>query len=287
MKALVSVVIPTYNCDDVIRDCLESVKKQTYRPIEIVVVDSFSTDNTAKIAKKYGKVYSFGKDPADVNTYAAPFQRNYGGKKAKGKYIYWIDSDMRLTPKLVESAIEAIEKNKADAVIIPEVSYGESFWANCRALEKACYNRSERSYTDAARVIRKTVWDKLKGLNAHLGSTDDYDFQTRLDAKGFKTIKIKQYVRHYEGKLTLVKQIKKKFIYGKTALGYFKKNQSKGRRLAKQYMRPEFLQHSDLLLKDPIHALGMIVMKFVEYTAGFAGLLYALTFYEKIRLRES
>ncbi len=287
MKPLVSVVIPTFNCEGIMKDCLESVKKQTYKPVEIIVVDSFSTDNTAKIAAKYGKVYSFGKDPKDLNTYAAPFQRNYGGKKAKGKYIYWIDSDMRLTPRLVASAIKALEKNNADAVIVPEVSYGESFWANCRALEKACYNRSDRSYTDAARVIKKTVWDKLKGLNAHLGSTDDYDFQTRLDAKGYKTIKIKQYVRHYEGRLTLMKQIKKKFIYGKTALGYFKKYQARGRKLAGQYSRPEFLQHHDLLIKDPLHAVGMIIMKFVEYAAGFTGLVYAMIVPQKIQLRES
>src|SRR5258708_81859 len=130
MNKLVSVVIPTFNCDTLIGDCLESVKKQTYKPLEIIVVDSFSTDNTPKIAKKYGKVYSFGRDPKQIHIFGAPYQRNYGGSKAKGKYIYWIDSDMRLTPGLIDLCVETIKTKNTNSVIIPQISYAESFYAN-------------------------------------------------------------------------------------------------------------------------------------------------------------
>lgn len=289
MNKLVSVVIPTFNCNSIIKDCLESVKKQAYKPIEIIMVDSFSTDNTPKIGQKYGKVYSFGRDPKQIHIFGAPYQRNYGGTKAKGEYIYWIDSDMRLTPGLIETCIDALETKKSDAVIVPEVSYGESFWAECRALEKACYNKSPRSYTDTARFIKKSVWDKLGGLDPTLGGADDYDFQARLDAGGYKTVKIKKHVMHYEGKMSLKKQLTKKFVYGKTAMGYFKKYKNKKSYLNKQYslIRPDFLQHSDLLVQDPIHAVGMIAMKFMEYTAGFAGLIYGQIKKEKIEVYEA
>src|SRR3989344_4934350 len=100
---LVSIVIPTYNCQDLIVDCLESIAKKTYKNIEIIVVDSFSTDNTPKIAKKYGKVYSYGRDPKQKNIFAVPLQRNFGMNKSKGKYLYYIDSDMRLSQKVVET----------------------------------------------------------------------------------------------------------------------------------------------------------------------------------------
>lgn len=286
MNKLVSVVMPTFNCETLIKDCLESVKKQSYKPIEIIVADSFSNDDTPKIAKKYGRVYSFGRDPKQVHIFGAPYQRNYGGSKAKGEYIYWIDSDMRLTPGLIEACIDALKTKNADAVIVPEVSYGESFWAKCRALEKACYNKSPRSYTDTARFIRKKVWDKLGGLDPTLGGADDYDFQARLDAGGYKTVKVKNHVMHYEGKMNLKKQLTKKFVYGKTALGYIKKYKHKKAYLNKQYflIRPDFIQHFDLLIKDPVHAAGMIVMKLLEYSAGFAGLVYGQIKKEKIEV---
>lgn len=289
MNKLVSVVMPTFNCANLVKDCLESVKNQKYRPLEIIVADSFSTDNTPEIAKKYGKVYSFGRDPKQIHIFGAPYQRNFAASKAKGEYIYWIDSDMRLTPGLIEACIKALETQKADAVIVPEVSYGESFWAECRALEKACYNKSPRSYTDTARFIRKKVWDKLGGLDPTLGGADDYDFQNRLDAGGYKTVKIKNHVLHYEGKMSLKKQLTKKFVYGKTALGYFKKYRGKKTYLTKQYslIRPDFLQHFDLLIADPIHAVGMILMKFLEYSAGFAGLVYGQIKKEKIEVYEA
>ncbi|AEF97132.1 glycosyltransferase family 2 protein [Methanotorris igneus] len=50
---LVSVIIPTYNSEKTIGICLESIKNQTYKNIEIIVVDKFSNDNTVEIAKKY------------------------------------------------------------------------------------------------------------------------------------------------------------------------------------------------------------------------------------------
>lgn len=289
MNKLVSIVIPTFNCASNLKTCLESIKKQTYKPLEIIIVDSFSTDQTPVIGKQYGKVYSFGRDPKQIHIFGAPFQRNYGGSKAKGDYIYWVDSDMRMTPGLIEDCIEALETQKADAVIVPEISYGESFWAECRALEKACYNKSPRSYTDTARFIRKSVWDKLGGLDPTLGGADDYDFQARLDAGGYKTVKIKKHVMHYEGNMSLKKQLTKKFVYGKTALGYFKKYKNKKTYLNNQYslIRPDFIQNFDLLAKDPIHAAGMISLKFMEYSAGFAGLIYGQIKKERIEVYEA
>lgn len=288
MKKLVSIAIPTFNCEKNLLACLESIRKQTYKPIEIIVVDSFSTDKTAEVAKKYATVYSYGRDPKQVHAFGAPYQRNFGASKAKGEYLYWLDSDMRLPPDLVEICVNEIETQHADAIIIPELSYGESFWAQCRRLEKECYNRSSHSYTDTARFMEKKVWETLGGIDPDLGGADDFDLQIKLDKGGYKTVKIKKAVQHYEGNLGLKKQLTKKFIYGKTMLGYFKKHRKEKKRLAQQFalIRPEFLQNFDLLMKDPFHAAGMILMKFLEYTAGFLGLIYGQIKKEKVQVYE-
>src|SRR5438445_12743944 len=80
---LVSVIIPTKNSERTIRRCLESVRTQTYRNFEIVVVDNFSSDSTVRIAKKY----------ADVILLAGPertSQVKQGAAKRKGDFIYKI-----------------------------------------------------------------------------------------------------------------------------------------------------------------------------------------------------
>lgn len=284
---LVSVVIPTFNCREMLRDALESVKNQGYSPLEIIVVDSFSTDGTAELAATYGTVYSFGKDPSQKNVFGAPFQRNYGVSKARGEYVYWFDSDMRMKPDTVQKCVDMIQRTGADAIIVPEESYGEGFWAQCRRLEKACYNRNPRSLTDAARFLRKSVWDSLGGLDATLGGNDDYDLQLRLNDRGYKTEKLNDSILHYEGHLNLRKHLRKKFVYGKTALKYFEKHSHRKGLLTKQYavVRPDFLTQGDLLARQPLTAIGMLLMKFLEYSAAFCGLVYSQIRKEDVQVR--
>jgi glycosyltransferase involved in cell wall biosynthesis len=260
-----------------VQECLESIKAQSYAPIEIIVVDSFSTDGTKELAEQYGTVYSFGRDPSQKHVFAVPFQRNYGVQQAHGEYVYWFDSDMRMHPDTIRECVDTMERHNADALIVPEESYGEGFWAQCRRLEKACYNRNPQSLTDAARFLRKSVWDSLGGLDATLGGNDDYDLQLRLNEAGFKTVKLSGSIRHYEGSLSLRKHLRKKFIYGKTALNYFQKHRHRKGMLAKQYavVRADFLTQADLLAKEPGVAAGMLSMKVMEYSAALAGLIYS------------
>ena len=75
---LVSIIIPTLNEEASLEICLKSIKKQTYKNLETIVVDNFSKDRTPEIAKKYTKlVFKKGNERSA--------QRNFGAKKAKGK----------------------------------------------------------------------------------------------------------------------------------------------------------------------------------------------------------
>jgi arabinofuranan 3-O-arabinosyltransferase len=99
--------------------------------MEVIVVDNYSTDGTRGIAEKYGAKVVLCRG---VRSKA----RNVGADLAKGVFIFSIDSDMELTPNVVGECVAKAESG-FDAVIIPEVSVGEGFWAKCRALEKLCY----------------------------------------------------------------------------------------------------------------------------------------------------
>ena len=85
----VSIIITTKNEQDVIKDLLKSIKGQTYKNIEIVVVDNNSTDKTKEIAGRYTKLV-FNKGPE------RSAQRNYGVEKCTGSFVVILDADMQL-----------------------------------------------------------------------------------------------------------------------------------------------------------------------------------------------
>src|SRR3972149_12153043 len=117
MDSLVSVIVPTKNSEKFIGECLASIKNQTYRNIEIIVVDNNSTDRTKDIAKKFTDgVYNKGPERSA--------QRNFGVSRAKGECVLIIDSDMQLNKKVVEECVEKLKNNAGLAgVVIPEESF--------------------------------------------------------------------------------------------------------------------------------------------------------------------
>jgi len=95
-EPLVSIVIPTYNSEKTLPLCLESINKQRYKNIEVIIVDNFSKDKAIEIARKYGaKVYSKGSEKST--------QMNYGALKAKGEFVYFIDLDSILHLKVIKN----------------------------------------------------------------------------------------------------------------------------------------------------------------------------------------
>ena len=92
MDLMLSVIIPAYNVEKYLRECLESVLRQNFKDYEVICVDDGSTDGTGAIldeyAAKYKQIRVFHKENGGL-----PSARNYGMPKARGKYIYFLDSD--------------------------------------------------------------------------------------------------------------------------------------------------------------------------------------------------
>ena len=96
MKPLIDVVIPTKNCADDLRRCLESLKRQTV-PVHVIVVDANSVDDTVKVAREYGCTVLFepGNLPKPVNNRCA-YARNLGLKACKGMVVAFLDADVEV-----------------------------------------------------------------------------------------------------------------------------------------------------------------------------------------------
>ena len=91
-EALVSIIVPVFNVENYIEKCLNSIINQTYKNIEVILVDDGSTDNSGNICDVYSKKYNFIKVFHTKNGGVAR-ARNIGLKNVTGKYITFVDSD--------------------------------------------------------------------------------------------------------------------------------------------------------------------------------------------------
>lgn len=105
--SLISVIIPVYNCDRYLSEAIKSVLNQTYKPLEIIIVDDGSTDKSAEIAKSFGDVirYEFQSNSGLGAT------RNKGVELAKGDYLTFLDADDLWTENKLQLQIEAFNHN--------------------------------------------------------------------------------------------------------------------------------------------------------------------------------
>ena len=112
----VSVIVPIYNVEEYLEECLESIHNQTKDNLEVIMVDDGSTDSSAEIAKKFEEKYNnfhlYQKQNGGLGN-----ARNYGIKFAKGKYIGFVDSDDIINPEMYKYMYKVAEKNNSDFAI--------------------------------------------------------------------------------------------------------------------------------------------------------------------------
>ena len=110
--AEVSVIIPTYNYAHFIGEALESVRAQTYRNLEIIVVDDGSTDKTAEVVARFPEaryIYQTNEGIASA--------RNAGMRASAGQYLVFLDADDRLLPKALETGINSLKEHPECAFV--------------------------------------------------------------------------------------------------------------------------------------------------------------------------
>jgi glycosyltransferase involved in cell wall biosynthesis len=264
-QPLVTIIVPTKNSAAMLRACLQSVAAQTYKPIELIVVDNHSTDSTRAIAREFtSKVFNRGPERSA--------QRNFAVSQAKGEYVAIIDSDMELTPSVIAECVEVtVARSDTAGIIIPEESFGEGFWARCKRLERSFY--VGLSWMEAARFFPASVYRKAGGYDEQLVSGEDWDLSRRVSRLG-PIRRIGSFIRHNEGRLSLWRTLKKKYYYAGQAKAYLAKHPS--RSVLRDQVGPLhryklFLSHPAKLFRDPVLGISMLFMKTAEFTAGAFG----------------
>lgn len=262
MNDLVSVIITTKNEESVIENILKSIRKQSYKPIETLVIDNNSNDRTKEIAKSYTSLVFNKGDERSA-------QRNFGGEKAKGKYLFFLDADMILGQNVIGECVSIIEQKKAGGVIVPEQTRGIGFWSKVKAYERSFYVGDDT--IEAARFYPKDAFLKLGKYDETMTGPEDWDFSQRVK-KAFGLARIQSYIIHDEGKINLPGLMKKKYYYAKSARNYLLKNNM--RSFSPQtvfFLRKSFYNKPEKIFKHPILFIAMVFMLFLEIFAGLLG----------------
>ena len=183
---LVSVVIPNYNYAGALTLCLDALARQTYRHLEVVVVDDGSTDDSVSVAERAGAtVLRSGR-----NTGCAA-ARNRGVERATGEVLFFLDSDVALEPGAVAGAVAGLRADPAIGALCgvysPEPLIVDSRIEEYRALQlhywQATATGEVSNLYPAMAAMRRTVFDEVGPFNPDLRQTEDADYGHRVSQR--------------------------------------------------------------------------------------------------------
>jgi len=267
---LVSVVIPTRNRPAMTAAAVRSVLDGAYPNVEVIVVDGNSEDDTREVCQAAGaRVIRFTQE-GDHRCE----QRNVGVEEARGTYVLIMDSDMTLESGVLAECVALMQSNESiSALVVPEVSFGKGFWAQCKSLEKAYYQGVP--WMEAARFFRRDLYLQLGGYNPALTSGEDWDLSQRAAERGAlgRTV---AHINHNEGSMSLWDTVKKKYYYASKFTAYTEQTESVnlGKQTSIVARYALFFSQPRLMLRHPIRWVGMIVMKTSEFGGGAIGLIF-------------
>lgn len=139
----ISVIVPIYNTGDFLAECIDSILNQTFKDWELILVNDGSPDNSAEICKTYiqkdKRIHYYYQKNQGVSV-----ARNLGLSKAKGEYLYCMDSDDSLAPDFLETSYQTAVQNDADIAVIGKwfkehLSYPPTALPTCAMMIKKAF----------------------------------------------------------------------------------------------------------------------------------------------------
>lgn len=173
-SSFVSIIVPVYNAAKYIEECVLSILNQTYRNIEVILVDDGSDDESIMICDRWQKKDNRVQVVHQKNT-GVSGARNTGIEKSSGEWIVFLDSDDKMDPQAIENALLLAKKNSCDTVcwncyiekdgevtkspaIIPDYSIYEEDSRRSILIEALYYTKEESFYPG---YMFRAVWGKL------------------------------------------------------------------------------------------------------------------------------
>ena len=260
----VSVVLPTYNSAKHLSACLETLKRQTYPPLEVLVVDNHSADATQQVAQSFG-----AKVIAHRGTQASA--RNRGIEEATGEFVFFVDSDQRLEPEVVASCVQLCTGQGVDAVKIPEEFVGVNFWGKCSALWKNTMVTAWGVNGGIPRFYRRDVLVRQAAFHDELRWWEDMELYGRLKTSQLKVAWSAGRVLHSEAD-SPQNAVRKYLSYGESIVSFTENHAEapyKGTLKLTLSTLMRLLRSSGSSLSVLVGCLFLVTVKSLSATLGF------------------
>ena len=160
---MISIILPIYNVEKYLEECLESIRNQSYKDYELIIVNDGSTDESGKIVEDYRDKFKYVKIINQENKGISE-ARNTGLKYAKGEYILFVDSDDYLRKDTLEKLINTALETNSDIVISNYYLYfhnGNDIKHLKHMPKKKTYSNNEVINLMLLNKIQGHVWNKL------------------------------------------------------------------------------------------------------------------------------
>lgn len=233
-----TIVIPVYNVEKYLKECLDSAVNQNFSDFEIIAVNDGSTDNSLNILKKYEKKYENFKVIDQINQ-GLSGARNTGLKAAKGKYIYFLDSDDYISLETLRISYENCEKYSLDILTFDAQCFldidDENQIENMDIVSKENYDRKSAleskvlegqdfyNYIIKANAYKQPIWlyvyrteflieNKLYFYHGLIHEDELYTVQALINAKNVLYIPRSLFFRRLRFNSIMTSKIRKKNI---------------------------------------------------------------------------
>ena len=182
IQPLVSIVVPIYNVENYLKDCLDSIITQTYSNLEVVLIDDGSSDLSPLIADKYSEMDKRVKVLHKENE-GQPKAKNLGISIARGEYVAFVDSDDYLREDFIESLVSSMLKFKTRIVTTTKMYPIDEdridrveLYSQKQAFEKMFYGTLERSENGVQLYSRSLLVEHGILANSNRKIGEDFDF---------------------------------------------------------------------------------------------------------------
>lgn len=183
----VSIIIPAYNKYHYTRETIESILNQTYKNIEIIVINDGSTDLTYQLENEYNNSIKY----IYTNNKGASAARNIGILKATGEYLAFIDCDDVYKPEKIKESIDALKNNSSFDFVYTDVYFIDK---NGNKIDQKSYTKdhpgsgyiakrillSDFTITNSTLVLRKSCINRISSFDEKIFIAADRDFMLRL-----------------------------------------------------------------------------------------------------------
>jgi len=261
MKKLVSVTIPTFNSEKTLGKTLESVKNQTCKNVEIIVIDSYSKDRTLEVAKKFGAKIIMCKGKLLE-------ARILGAKKSRGEYVLLLDSDQILEKTAIERAVKKMEYY--DYLWFYERAYNkEKFLPSLYDADRILVQKYLDEGVVLPRFFKKSLllkaFSKIPKEHISVCSAQDHivtDYEIKKISN--RMGQVENAVFHIEPD-SLIKLFKKQYRWGKTTRDFYDRNIYRELITKKDKFRKFYIGDFGLSVKSFI----LRILRGIPYKMGF------------------